>query len=67
MPLTCKGNNEDDRDVNEEELEISQVAEDLEHHKNWGWIDVKWVKHLVQLDVSTCGVKCETNCVVFTE
>lgn len=33
MQLTCKGNDENDGDVNEEELEVSQVAENLQHQK----------------------------------
>lgn len=30
MPLTCKSNDENDGDVDEEELEVSQVAENLQ-------------------------------------
>lgn len=33
MLLTCEGNDENDGDVNEEELEVPQVAENLQHQK----------------------------------
>lgn len=31
--LTCKGNGENDDEVNEEKLEVSQVAENLKYQK----------------------------------
>lgn len=30
MPLTCESNDEDDDEIDEEELEVSQVAENLQ-------------------------------------
>lgn len=34
MRLTCEDDDEDDADVNEEELEVSQVAEILQYQKS---------------------------------
>lgn len=34
MLLTCEGNDENDDDVNEEELEVSQVTENLQYQKS---------------------------------
>lgn len=43
MLLTCECNDENDGDVNEEELEVSQVAENLQYRKWTGitGMDVK--------------------------
>lgn len=35
MLLTCKDNNENYGNINEEKLEVSQVAENLQYKKNW--------------------------------
>lgn len=46
MPLTREDSDEDDGDVNEEELEVSQVAENLQisrESRNSRWKDLQYL------------------------